>query len=102
VPYIVQCRSPGAQDAPLGVALCGGGRCDGALITSALAPVLPALLPAEAAEVAEAVAALRPAPPDAAQLLLLIASRCLKRTVGASSQHRCLPTASAEILKSRC
>ena len=66
-----------AQDAALSKALCGDGRCDGAPVAATLAPVLPALLPAEAAEVAEAVAALRPAPPDAAQLLLLIAARCL-------------------------
>jgi hypothetical protein len=76
--YIVQYQLRGAQDGPLNETLCGRDRCDKSLVAAALAPVLPALLPAELAEVAEAVAALRPAPPDAAQLLLLIASRCLR------------------------
>jgi hypothetical protein len=66
-----------AQDTALSEALCGRSHCDGAMIFAALAPVLPRLLPAEVAEVAEAVAALQPASLDAAQLLLFVASRCM-------------------------
>lgn len=68
------------QDAPLSEALCGPSRCDGLLAATALAPVLPQLLPAEVVEIAEAVATLQPASPDTVQLLLLVASRYLLRS----------------------
>lgn len=65
------------QNPRLREAVCGPQRCDDSLLVAALAPVLPLLQPAEVVEVAEAVASQPPASPATAELLLLVASRCL-------------------------